>query len=336
MMEACVPRRPVVSSLPMWSQLNRSDIPADDPAYSDARRRLLGRLGDYAALIVAPLNLRPIAAVLLAEDAERIEVRVSTPGSHIVLVIAPDDDMAAEAFFLRALADKHLPLPRLIAHDLACTLVPFTYVIEGYVGGIPLDRLEDGPLVRIAARQVGRTLRRMHQVAAPGCGRPATSGRWPLHGWDAVLGAWLARRETLVRAHEVLGGELLAALRAATLDHPALACEHPRVIHGAVEPARALVAVGESAQLEALVRPGEIVGGDPLFDLAHGTLPRHPAAFRQGLLEGYNAAGPLAPEQEDRLRRLGLLLHVADTLWRGDAEAIARLPGTVADVLRKL
>src|SRR5262245_51796772 len=138
----------------MWSQLNRLDISPDDPTYSDARRRILGRLGDYAALIVAPLNMRPTAAALLADDAERIEVRVSTPGSHIVLAIAPDDDMAAEAFFLRALADKHLPLPRLIAHDLACTLVPFTYVIKGYVGGLPLDRLEDGPLVRVAARQI--------------------------------------------------------------------------------------------------------------------------------------------------------------------------------------
>ncbi len=71
------------------------------------------------------------------------------------------------------------------------------------------------------------------------------------------------------------------------------------MIHGAVEPSRALVTVGESVQLEALTRPGEIVGGDPLFDLAHATLPRHPAAFQQGLLEGYSAAGPLAPEQEE-------------------------------------
>jgi hypothetical protein len=320
----------------MWSQLNRYDIPADDPSYSDARRRILGRLGDYAALIVAPLNLRPTAAALLVEDAERIDVRVSTPGAHVVLVITPDDDLAAEVFFLRALADKHLPLPRLIAHDLACTLVPFTYAIESYIGGIPLDRLEDGPLVRIAARQVGRSLRRIHRVAAPGFGRPATSGRWPVHGWDAALSAWLARRETLVRAQEALGGELLAALRAATLDHPALACAHPCVIHGAVEPTCALVTVGESVQLEALARPGEIVGGDPLFDLAHGTLPRHPAAFRQGLFEGYSAAGPLAPEQEDRLRRLGLLLHVADTLWRGDAAAVIRLPGEATEALRAL
>jgi hypothetical protein len=313
----------------MWSLLNR-DVPADDPTCSDARRRILARLGEYVALIVAPLNLRPNAAALLAADDQRIEVRVSTPGAHIVLAIAPEGDLAAEVFFLRMLAGKFLPVPRLIAHDLSCTLVPFTYAIESYSGGASLDRLDDGPLVRVAARQVGRTLRRAHQLAAPGFGRPTTTGRWSTRGWGAALAAWLAQRETPARAAEVLGADGLAALRAATLDHPSLALERPCVIHGAVEPARALVTVGDSAQLEALARPGAIVGGDPLFDLAHGTLPRHPAAFRQGLLEGYSAAGALAPEQEQRLRRLRLLLHVADTLWRGEADAVGRLPDEVA------
>ncbi len=320
----------------MWDHLNRHDIPADDPAYSDARRRILGRLGEYAALIVAPLNLRPTGATLLAEDDERIEVRISSPGSHIVLAIAPDGDLAAEVFFLRALAGKQLPAPRLIAYDLACTLVPFTYALEGYTGGAPLDRLPDGPLMRVAARQVGRTLRRTHQIAAPGFGRPTTTGRWTTRTWSEALAGWLARRETSARAADALGGDTLAALQAATLDHPALLCDWPCVIHGAVEPSRALVTVGDSAQLEALVRPGEIVGGDPLFDLAHGLLPRHPTSFRQGLIEGYGAAGALAPEQDERLRRLRLLLHVADTLWRDDADGAARLLREVADILQTL
>ncbi len=316
----------------MWSALN-CEVPADDLTCSDARRRIQARLGEYAALIVAPLNLRPTSATLLVADDERIEVRVSTPGAHIVLVIAPGGDLAAEIFFLRMLAEKFLPVPRLIAHDLACTLVPFTYAIESYAGGVPLDRLENGPLMRVAARQIGRTLRRAHQIATPGFGRPTTSGRWPARGWRETLAAWLAQRETPARAAEVLGASGLDALRAATLDHPSLEAERPRVIHGAVEPARALVTVGDIAQLEALARPGAIVGGDPLFDLAYGTLPRHPAAFRQGLLEGYSATGPLAPEQEQRLGRLRLLLHVADTLWRAEAEAVERLPGEVAAIL---
>jgi hypothetical protein len=318
----------------MWSHLSRPDSAPDEPACSDARRRVLGRLGEYAALIVAPLNMRPTAAALLFDSDERVEVRISTPGAHVVLAIAPDGDLAAEVFFLRMLAGKLLPVPRLIAHDLACTLVPFTYALESYAGGVRLDSLADGPLMRVAARQVGRTLRRAHLLAAPGFGRPTTGGRWPARAWSTALEGWLDRRETLARAGEVLGADGLAALRAATLDHPALACERPCVIHGAVEPARALVTVGDSAQLEALTRPGEIVGGDPLFDLAHGLLPRQPAAFRAGLLEGYSAAGAHAPEQENRLRRLRLLLHVADTLWRGEAQPIARLPTEVPTALR--
>ncbi|HJZ47012.1 MAG TPA: hypothetical protein VKE41_07590 [Roseiflexaceae bacterium] len=320
----------------MWNALSQPDIAPDDPAYSDARRRVLGRLGEYAALAIGPLNLRPTAARLLREDAERAEVRISTRSSHVVLVIATDGDLAPEVFWLRALAASNLPIPRLIAHDLSCTTLPFAYAIESYIGGSPLDLLEDGPRMRLLARQAGRTLRRSHLVAAPGFGRPALSGRWPAGSWIEALGGWLARREILARADEALGAEGAAALRAATLDHPALLCARPCVIHGAVEPARAIVTVGDTTQLEALTRPGDLVGGDPMFDLAYGLLPRHPAAFRQGLLEGYSAAGPLDAEQQARLARLSLLLTTVDTLQSGGAAAIARLPDTVAEALREL
>jgi hypothetical protein len=307
-----------------------------DSLADSARRRVLGRLGRYAELVVGPLNLRPTAAALLFEDEQRVEVRVSTPSHHIVLVIAPNGDLAPEVFWLRALAASNLPIPRLIAHDLSCTTVPFTYAIESYTGGMPLDRLDDGPRLRMLARQVGRTLRRSHQAGAPGFGRPNTTGRWPAATWAEALNGCLTQHETLARAVEVLGTQGVAVLRAATLDHPTLAWEQPCAIHGAVEPARAIVTVGDTAQLEALTRPGALVGGDPLFDLAHGLLPRHPAPFRQGLLEGYSAAGALTPEQEQRLRRLGLLLHAADTLCRGDARGLAQLPDQVAAALREL
>jgi len=320
----------------MWSALNRLDIESDDPSYSDVRRRVLGRLGEYASLVIGPLNLRPTAAALLREDDQRVELRVSTPSSHVVLVIAIDGDLAPEVFWLRALAASNLPIPRLIAHDLSLTTLPFAYALESYVGGSLLNSLEDGPRMRVLARQAGRTLRRSHQVAAPGYGRPALNSRWPAVPWPEVLGGWLARRETLARAEEALGLECAVTLIDATIDHPALACARPCVIHGAVEPARMIVTVGDTMQLEALTRPGELVGGDPLFDLAHGLLPRHPATFRQGLLEGYSASGPLDAAQQGRLRRLELLLQVADTLDNGDAAARARLPDEVAGALREL
>ena len=325
----------------LFKHLNQDVVIPDARADAEgrgesARRRVLGRLGEYASIIVGPLNLRPSAAILLAADDERIEVRISTPTSHVVLVIVPDGDLAAEVFFLRALAGKHLPVPRLIGHDLSCAIVPFTYALESYAGGMPLDRLEDHSVVRVAARQLGRTLRRAHQLSAPGFGRPTTTGRWPSRTWIDTLNGWLARRAVLERAEELLGAECATAWRKATLDHPALAWERPCLIHGAVDPARAIVTVGDGVQLEALSRPGEIVGGDPLFDLAHGLLPRYPAAFRRGLIEGYTATGLLTAEQERRLQRLRLLLWVADALSHADTQAFARLPDELASALEAL
>lgn len=320
----------------MWNRLSRPDIDPDDGAYSDERRRLLARLGEYAALIIGPLNLRPTAATLHIDTDERVEVRVSTPSSHIILAFAPAGDLAPEVYWLRALAASNLPVPRLLGHDLSCTSIPFTYAIENYAGGAPLDWLEAGPRMRVAARQLGRTLRRAHQVAAASFGRPSVSGRWPTRSWPAALHEWLELSEMPARAAEVLGAELTDALRATTLDHPALTCERPSVLHGAVEPARALVTIGETTQVEALTRPGEVVGGDPLFDLAHALLPQHPEPFRQGVREGYTALGPLTVEQDGRLRRLALLLSTTTALCRGDTEELARLPDQVAAELRAI
>src|SRR3712207_5583668 len=92
----------------VFGSLNGSDAlsdAADDGSHAgSACRRVLNRLGEYVGLIVGPLNLRPTGAALLAEDDARVEVRISTPGSHLVLVLAPDGDLAAEVCFLRALA----------------------------------------------------------------------------------------------------------------------------------------------------------------------------------------------------------------------------------------
>lgn len=320
----------------MWSQLNRYTLPDDDATFSDARRRVLNRLGEYAQRIITPLNMRPTAVGLLSEDAERVEVRISTPGRHIVLVISPEGDLSNEVFLLRAAATRHLPLPQLISYDLSQTLVPFHYALEQYIGGCPATALSDGPQLRIVARQIGRTLRRLHGIPAPGFGQPTPNGRWPAHTWTDTLAAWLEQREWGLRVQEVLGADGFAALQAATLAHETLEWSEPRAIHGAVTPARALATVGDSAQLEALVRPGALVGGDPLFDLAHALLPQHPATFRQGVWEGYTASGQLDAALHQRVQRLRLLLATALWLERADPEELARLAEVVAATLREL
>src|SRR5690606_12353174 len=134
-----------------------------------------------------------------------------------------------------------------------CSQVPYSWAVLGHVPGRPLSEVLDDSLVRLAARQVGRALRRAHQLEAPGFGRPQTTGRWPRRDWRETLGIWMARRNAQVLAAELLGAERASGLWQATADHPGLACEVPRVLHGALVPERVIVTSADrSVHLEAL------------------------------------------------------------------------------------
>jgi aminoglycoside phosphotransferase (APT) family kinase protein len=311
----------------MFSHLNQADV---DPSYSDAVRRVIGHLGDYIALIVRPLNLRPTGAALLVLDAERVEVRVNSPSGNIVVAIGPDADIAGEAYWLRMLATRNLAAPRLIRADLSGVVVPFSYLVLAFVGGVALNTLAEPALIKIAARAAGRMVRRMHQIPAAAFGRPSPADRWPLDQWPQTVRAWLDTSGTLQVAADLIGADLLAALFAATLEHADFTCTEPRILHSAIAPARIIVTSGESIQLEVLTRPGPIIAGDPLLDVAQALLPIHPAAFRQGFLEGYAAAGPLDAQQRMRLRRLALLALLHHTIQRQDAQLLVELPGVIS------
>ncbi|MGQ9548670.1 MAG: phosphotransferase [Roseiflexus sp.] len=312
----------------MWAHLNLYLDP-EDPAYSDPLRRVMAHLGDYTASIIEPLKVRPTDATLVGMTNRRIEVRLTTATCHLLLVIAPEADLAHEVFFLRSLAAHDLPAPRLIAYDLSCATAPFTYAIETYPVGLTLDRIDNAAIIRMAGRQTGRTLRRLHRIEAPGYGAPAPNGRWSAQTWRGALADWLEQRDFNDRAEAVLGADITATLQMATLDHPILACPQPRVLHGAVEPARIVVTVGESVQLEGLVLPVPPVGGDPMFDLAYALSSYRSLAFRRGVLEGYEMAGTLTAGQHARIDRLHLLIDVVQALEEGDPEVLAGLPAAV-------
>lgn len=319
----------------MWAHLNQ-DLNSDDPASSEALRRILARLGDYAAAIVEPLKARPRGAALVCATDRRIEVRITTATSHLLLVIAPESDLAHEVFFLRMLAAHDLPAPRLITYDLSCTTVPFTYALETYPGSLTLASLNDAALVRVAGRQIGRVLRRIHRIEAPGFGAPTPTGRWSARTWRDALTRWLEQRNFDAQAEAALGSDLTAMLRSATLDHPVIACAQPRVLHGAIEPSRAVITAGESVQLECLVKPETPVGGDPVFDLAYAISSRQPPIFRQGVLEGYEMGGVLTAEDYARVDRLRLLIDIVHAFETGDPAVLAGLPVAVMARLEAL
>jgi Ser/Thr protein kinase RdoA (MazF antagonist) len=288
-----------------YSHLNHH-IPPVTEGVSDAWLRAMGRLGDYTALVVRALNLRPEAASFHAQTEQHLLVRLSTPGEHLILRVAPEDDLGAYVFFVRTLSGQHLPSPRLIQRDLSRTLVPFAYTVESFVPGVPATALHGPYLLRGAGRQAGRALRRMHRVSVPGAGRPNPAGRWPQQRWTAVL-RQLAQQVAPPPLDALLFGEAERAAMAALLADPQLEISQPALLHGAFGPASVRCTAGDHVHLEAIVEPGRMVGGDGLFDLACGLCPSYPQPWREGLLEGYCAAGPLSQAEQQRLPLLRLL-----------------------------
>jgi Ser/Thr protein kinase RdoA (MazF antagonist) len=281
-------------------------LPPVAEGVSDAWRRALGRLGDYTAIVVRAANLRPLAAVLYDQTPQHLLVRLSTANEHLILRIAPEDDLAAHVYFTRTLSGQQLPSTRVIQRDLSRALVPFAYTLEAFVPGVTAAMLSEPHLLRGAGRQAGRVLRRMHRVSAPGAGRPNSGGRWPHRRWRVVLGqigAWVAPPP----ADAMVFGEAERAAVAALLADPRLDVAHPTLIHGNFGPASARCTAGPHVHLEALVEPGRYVGGDGLFDLACGLCPAYPAPWREGLLDGYCAGGPLSEAERERLPLLRLL-----------------------------
>lgn len=282
-----------------YHQLNHY-IPPVAEGVSEAWRRALGRLGDYTALVLRALNLRPIAVALHAQTERHLLVRITTPVEHLILRIAPEDDLAAHVFFVRTLSGQNIPSARIIQRDLSRTMVPFAYTLESFVPGMPASALPSEHLLRGAGRQAGRALRRMHRLSAPGCGRPTPAGRWRQLRWGQALrqiGAHLAPAPV----DALVFGEAERAAAAALLDDPRLEIAQPVVLHGAFGPDAIRCTAGDHVHLEALVEPGHWVGGDGLYDLACGLCPLYPQPWREGLLEGYCAAGPLSPAEQERL-----------------------------------
>ncbi len=288
------------------THLNITTI-GEDSGYSDAWRRVLNRLGDYTTIIVRALNIRPSAVSFVGQTAAHVLVRISTPGTHLLLRIAPEGDVAGDVYFARTMAAQQLPAARLVHADLSRLLAPFTYLLEGHVCGVSAAEIRDPHLLRAAARQLGRTLRRLHRVRAAGWGRPTALGRWPESDWRTILGQ-LHLSQAVAPLDALLFTEDERTAVAALLDHPVLALDQPQAMHGAMGWQALRCTTGEQhVQIEALVEPGPVVGGDGLLDLAAGLDPAYPPAWRTGLLEGYNGAAPLSPAEHERLRLLRIL-----------------------------
>jgi len=277
------------------------------------QRAILNRLNDYVALVIQPLKLRVRVLVIQQILPQRIEIRVS--GTSVVTVVfAPSEQLAGEVAFLRASALKQLPVPKIIHADITYNFLPVGFVIYNHITGTAVLDVEDATLQRMAARQVGRTLRVMHTLPMPGWGWPTSLQKWEIRDWRSALQRWFRDTAGIAQLQSPAAAPILARFWQEIIQDDIMVNIEPSCIHGDLQMQHVYVTVHSHVQLEGVVRPGLIVAGDPMFDLAATMRTANSLAFRQGIIEGYTATVPLRPDEVIRIKRLAIVWRIYDLL----------------------
>lgn len=278
---------------------------------SDFTRPILNRLRDFVSVAISSLKLYPDTIHLHHATIDRIEVRV-VGLSTAVVVFAPVEQLVSEVYLNKMAATKHLPLPHLLKHDVTFTSLPVAYAVYSFIAGVSLHAIEDDVMQRVAAKQVGRTIRSLHLIAAHGLGAPQVSGKWAARSWHAVIQQWLSDRGYYERLLELLGPRLLGQLLEYTTKHSSLQQFEASVMFGGIERQSVMVMVHGNIQVEGLMRSGRIVAGDPMFDVASSMRASLGAGFRQGFIDGYTSHAPLSSNEVARVKRYALLWRTLD------------------------
>lgn len=278
---------------------------------------ILYRLKDYIAIIITPLKLRVRTLSIYLVSHDRIEIRVV--GTTVLQVVFSHAELlASEIAFLRQSAIKKLTTPQIITADITYNLIPVGVLVCTHNAGVSLCDLEDETMQRIGARQVGRLLRSIHTQKMPGWGAPSVMNAWDMPNWRDALRKWLnmvtpiqdytstAMKTATYRLwHELISDEYLASVQ-------------PVCIHGDVECQNIYVTIQNHVQLEGLVRPGFLVAGDAMFDLASIMRGSVSVAVRQGVIEGYTSTIPLRTDEVARIKRLTVLWRITDLIDQDD------------------
>lgn len=277
------------------------------------QRTILQRLRDYVALVIQPFKLRVREIGIQQVLPQRIEIRVA--GTSVVTVVfAPSEQLAAEVVFLRVCALKQLPVPRVIHVDFSYNFLPVGFVVYNHVVGTLVSAIADVSLQRMAARQVGRTLRVMHTLPMQGWGWPAPSQKWELHDWRSALQHWFRDTTVVAQLQSRVARQLMQRFWQEIILDDITKNSQPMCLHGDLQMQHVYATVHSHVQLEGIVRPGMIVAGDPMFDLAATMRVGTTLAFRQGVIEGYTAIVPLHPAEINRIKRLAIVWRFYDLL----------------------
>ena len=253
------------------------------------------------AELVAALNRHRLGPVLHAErvpgSVANQDYRVRTGRTEVIAKLGDRFELAAEAWACERVRRAGVSAPEVIGFEAGPPELTSALLLLRCFPGRPVEGAAGPVLV-----EAGRQLRLAHTIALDGFGRLAGAGepaagqerQGPAPSWDRVMHAVLPVLEHLVAAG-VLDRPLADRVAEAVSDHSGLlAYEGPGVLlHGDLKLEHVFA---DRGRFVGLIDWGDVLSGDPLFDLARFSMAG-PEALA-ALARGYE----LEPEPEHRAR----------------------------------
>jgi aminoglycoside phosphotransferase (APT) family kinase protein len=295
----------------------------DGGGASTLKPDLVVTLADARALverIEAGLKVTGLSELHGGAISRVYEARLAGGAPSLIIKIYPEYwKLAKEVSIYRRLAEfPHLPVPRVIWHDDAKTLLPYDLLVMTKIDGRLLGPLEsslsDGELFDLYA-QMGRTLRSFHEVRMEAFGYLVAEGVIDPHpSNEAYMGFQFSKK---LEEFRHFGGDAQLAERMER--HVALhadllqGCASPVFCHDDFHVGNIIVANEADGKwrLSGVVDVENAIAGDPLIDIAKTLLYSVGGSRvrREGLLTGY---GPIARSEWEQTSDLYRLYHALE------------------------
>lgn len=279
------------------------------PGASEAYHAVHEELGELVPAILRSSGLAARGTARILSGETNAVVWVPTDHGEVLVKLSPYSDLATEVYFVTRLSEHRLPGPELLSFDVSSSR--YQWVMYRPSSGVSADHLPASQRAR-AGSLVGAFLRALHSVGESGFGGVGSDGAWTHRSMSAALrmayfdGSFAAERSRLLSDGEV-------ALVSEFLGDDSLWVSEPRLLHGDMALGNFLFErEGSELRLACVIDPGEIIGGDPMLDVAGGSNDFDD--FGRGLLEGYGESS-LKDEERSRLYRLQAVTLQWSACW---------------------
>jgi len=238
-------------------------------------------------------------------------IKYQTRNKHFYVKIPQNGLVKPEVFFLNKLRKHNIPAPKIIYHDTSLGIIPYPFLIlERIEGGQSFEKHIKDKIAIEGGYVYGQWLYKIHKIRVNGFGLPIdTQGKaWTNRTWVAALRNFLVKNIKPSTPEKIFTETELKKIYNLTINNSRLNIKKPVLLHGDIP--NGIMRLQPKIELLAFIDPGEIIGGDFIFDISSiyclNEKGEFGSGFMKGLLLGYTKLHKFTYEEKYRFRCLRL------------------------------